>query len=172
MGRVVEPMLDTLITCFARALDYLQFVADASPAKVGMMLFSVILALVFNLAVVILSMSFFLGKTQKIFQQRFSDGVPLAAHARWWKWGVPSVLFALLLPLAYLAVAKFAVSALERKIMASVTDAEKVNWSALLLATPGLLVVGFVVFLWAARGVKALGFLATYTVKLAAPPPV
>jgi len=44
MGKVVEPMLDTLITCFARALDYLQFVEDASAGMVGLMLFSVILA--------------------------------------------------------------------------------------------------------------------------------
>ena len=97
MGKVVEPMLDTLITCFARALDYLQFVEDASAGMVGLMVFSVILALVFNLLVVILSMSFFLGRTQKIFQQRWNEGVPLAAHARWWKWGIPSVLLALAL---------------------------------------------------------------------------
>jgi hypothetical protein len=171
MGRVCEPMLDTLITCFARAIDYLQFVEGASVGKVGLMLFSVILALVFNLAVVILSMSFFLGRTQKIFQQRFNQGVPLSAHARWWKWGVPSVIGALFIPVVYLAIAKIALAAVERKIMASVTDAEKVNWSMLLLLTPALLVVGFVVFLWAARGVKALGFLARYKVKLAAPPP-
>jgi hypothetical protein len=166
MGRVVEPMLDTLITCFARAIDYLQFVENASAGKVGLMLFSVILALVFNLLVVILSMSFFLGKTQKIFQQRFNQGVPFSAHARWWKWGVPSVFGALLLPLVYLALAKIAVAAVERKIMASTTDAEKVNWTMLLFATPLLLVLGFVVFIWAARGVKAIGFLAKYKVKL------
>ena len=170
MGRVLEPMIDTLITCFARAVDYLQFVADASVTKVGLMLVSVILALVFNLLVVILSMSFFLGKTQKIFQQRFNQGVPLAAHARWWRWGVPSVVLALMLPLAYLFVAKLAVGAIERKVMASVTDAEKVNWTLLMFATPLLLVIGFVVFLWAARGVKALGFLAKYKVKLPVAP--
>ena len=165
MGRVVEPMLDTLITCFARAIDYLQFVQDASAGKVGLMLVSVVLALVFNLAVVILAMSFFLGKTQKIFQQKFNLGVPLSTHARWWKWGVASALFALVLPLVYLMLAKTAVDAVERKIMASVTDAEKVNWTMILFATPLLLVIGFVVFLWAARGVKALGFLAKYKVK-------
>lgn len=170
MGKVVEPMLDTLITCFARALDYLQFVEDASAGMVGLMLFSVILALVFNLLVVILSMSFFLGRTQKIFQQRWNEGVPLAAHARWWKWGIPSVLLALALPLVYLATAKVAVAAVERKIMASVTDAEKVNWTTLLMATPALLVVGFLVVLWAGRGLKAMGFLAKYKVKLGAAP--
>lgn len=171
MGRVVEPMLDTLITCFARAVDYLQFVDDASVGTVGLMLVSVILALVFNLAVVILAMSFFLGRTQKIFQQRFNQGVPLAAHARWWRWGVPSVILALAVPLVYLALARLAVGAIERKVMAAAVTAERVNWSLLLLATPGLMVVGFLVVLWAARGLKALGFLARYKVKLAAPAP-
>ena len=52
MGRVVEPMLDTLITCFARALDYLQFVDDASTGQVALMMFSVILFLVLNLVFV------------------------------------------------------------------------------------------------------------------------
>ena len=94
--------------------------------------------------------------------------VPLSTHAAWWKWGAASALFALVLPLAYLFLAKTAIGAVERKIMDSVTDAEKVNWTLILFATPLLLVVGFVVFLWAARGVKALGFLAKYKVK----PPV
>lgn len=168
MGRVCEPMLDTLITCFARAIDYLQFVDDASVGQVGLMLLSVLLALAFNLAVVILAMSFFLGRTQKIFQQRFNQGIPLSAHARWWRWGIPSVVGALCIPVAYLALAKIIIAAVERKVMASVTDAEKVNWSALLLLSPALLVLGFVFFLWAARGVKALGFLGGYKVKLVA----
>jgi hypothetical protein len=165
MGRVVEPMLDTLITCFARAIDYLQFVDDASAGKVGLMLFSVILALVLNLAVVIASMSFFLGKTQKIFQQRFTHGVPLGAHERWWRWAIPSVVLALLLPLVYLAVAKVAIGGIERKIMDAATSAEKVNWTLLMFASPLLLTIGFGVFLWAARGLKAILFMARYQVK-------
>ena len=120
-----------------------------------------------NLAAVILSMSFFLGKTQKIFQQRFNDGVPFRAHRRWFTWAIPSVLVAQLLPLLYVFISSWAVGAIERKVMASITDAEKVNWSLLMLATPLLLVVGFLIFFWAARGMKAIGFMAKYKVKLA-----
>jgi hypothetical protein len=137
---------------------------------VALMLFGVILFLVLNLAAVILSMSFFMGKTQKIFQQRFNDGVPLDAHKRWWTWSIPSVLLAQLLPLVYVFIASTGVQAIERKIMASATSAEKVNWSMLLLSTPLLLVIGFAVFFWAARGVKAIAFLQKYKVKLQPPP--
>ncbi len=169
MGVVVKPALDALITCFARAVDYLQFVQGASTGMVALMLFGVILFLVLNLAVVILSMTFFLGKTQKVFQQRFNEGVPLAAHTRWWTWGIPAVLLAQLLPLVYVFIARFGIEAIERKIMASATAAEKVNWSMLLLSTPLLLVIGFGVFFWAARGVKAVAFMAKYKVKLQPP---
>ena len=93
------------------------------------------------------------------------DTTPASAAA-----GAAAVLLALALPLVYLATAKVAVAAVERKIMASVTDAEKVNWTTLLMATPALLVVGFLVVLWAGRGLKAMGFLAKYKVKLGATP--
>jgi hypothetical protein len=170
MGVVVKPALDALITCFARAVDYLQFVNGASTGMVALMLFGVILFLVLNLAVVILSMSFFMGKTQKVFQQRFNEGVPLSAHQRWWTWALPAVFVAQLLPLLYVFIARFGIQAIERKIMASATAAEKVNWSMLLLSTPLLLVIGFGVFFWAARGVKAVAFLQKYKVKLTPAP--
>ena len=169
MGRVVTPAIDSLITFFARAVDYLQFVQAASTAKVWLMLISVILFLALNLAVSILSMSFFLGKSQKIFQQRFNEGVPLAAHARWWRWAIPAVVVAQLLPLLYVMLSRFAVAAIERKVMAASTNADKVNWTALMLASPLFLVIGFLGFFWAARGFKAIGFLAGYKVKRATP---
>ncbi len=165
MGQVVKPALDSLITCFARAIDYLQFVEGASTGQVWLMLVGVILFLVLNLAVVILSMSFFLGKSQKIFQQRFNDGVPLSAHRTWWTWAIPSVMIAQLLPLVYVFIGTAGVQMIERKVMAAGSDAEKINWTMLMLTTPLLLVVGFVVFFWAARGLKAIAFMARYKVK-------
>jgi hypothetical protein len=166
MGQVARPVLDTLLTCFARAVDYLQFVDGASAGQVALMLFSVILFLVLNLAAIIVSMSMFLGKTQKIFQQRFNEGVPLSAHKRWWMWAIPSVLVAQLIPLLYLFIARIGVEKIERSIMEGARDAEKVNWTLLMLASPGFLVVGFLVVFWAARGLSSVMFLARYKVKL------
>jgi hypothetical protein len=48
---------------------------------------------------------------------------------------------------------------------AIIGDGEDIKWSLLMLSGPLLLVLGFVAMFWAARGVKALEFLATYRVK-------
>jgi hypothetical protein len=162
LGRVVGPALDALIAYFTLAVMYLQQVSGASSGLVFGMLFSVILFLVLNLAAVILSMSFFLGKSQKIFQRRFHDGVPLRAHARFWKWGTASLLVALLVPWLYIVLAEKAIDAINDKLTSGVTDAASMPWTKIMLIGPALLVVGFVLVFWLARGFKALKFLATY----------
>ena len=68
LGQIVRPALDALLGYFALALNYLQFVDGASSGVVFLTLFSVVLFLAFDLVVLILSMSFFLGKCQKIFK--------------------------------------------------------------------------------------------------------
>ena len=168
LGKVVEPALDSIISYFSLGVTYLQFVKGASSGQVMLMLFSVILFLILELAVVIASMSFFLGKSQKIFQQRFNEGVPLSAHARWWKWAIPSVLLVQLVPWLYLQVAAIGVEKIEDKITAGATQAETINWTLLMLAGPLFLVIGFLVFFWATRGLKATLFMAKYKVKLPA----
>lgn len=50
-----------------------------------------------------------------------------------------------------------------------VVDAHQIPWTKLMIAGPAFLVLGFVVAFWAARGVKAIKFLATYKVKPPAP---
>jgi hypothetical protein len=162
LGRLVQPALDSLIQYFGVAVIYLQVQAGASSGLVFVMLISVILFLALNLAAIILSMALFLGKCQKIFQQRFHDKVPLRAHARFWTWGVPSVLVAMLVPLLYMVLARWGIDKIANAIIG---DGEDIKWSLLMLSGPLLLVLGFVAMFWAARGVKALEFLATYRVK-------
>ena len=162
LGRLVQPALDALIQYFSVAVIYLQVQAGASSGLVFVMLISVILFLALNLAAIILAMAFFLGKCQKIFQQRFHDKVPLRAHARFWKWGVPSVLVAMLVPLLYMVLSRWGIDKIANAIIG---DGQDIKWSLLMLSGPLLLVLGFVVVFWAARGVKALKFLATYKVK-------
>jgi hypothetical protein len=72
LGQIVKPALDALLGYFSLAVNYLQFVEGASSGVVFLALFSVVLFLALNLATLILSMSFFLGKCQKIFQARFN----------------------------------------------------------------------------------------------------
>jgi hypothetical protein len=162
LGRVVGPALDALIGYFSLGVTYLQFVHGASSGLVFLMLFSVILFLVLNLAAVIASMSLFLGKAQKIFQRRFNEGVPVRAHARFWKWGIPAVLVGQVVPWLYLLVAERVLEKINDKLTDGVTDASQISWSAIMLVGPLFLIVGFLAMFWAARGIKSIMFLAKY----------
>ncbi len=171
LGEIVAPALHALLGYFSLAVDYLQFVEGASSGLVFLTLFGVILFLVLNLATLILSMSFFLGKSQKIFQQKFNEHVPIGRHKRFFGWGVPSVLLVQILPWIYALIASKALTAINESMLNGVTDAAQVSWTKLMLAGPAFLVGGFVVMFWAARGLKAIKFLQSYKVVQKTPPP-
>jgi hypothetical protein len=171
LGRIVGPALDTLLDYFSRAVLYLQFVPDASSTRVFLALVGVILFLTLNLVALIVSMSFFLGKCQKIFQARFNDNMPVGSHARFFRTGIPSVLLVQVLPWLFAVIADVVLHALDERAFEGVTAAAQVPWGRVLLVGPLVLVVGFVVWFWAARGLKALGFLRSYKVVAVAPPP-
>jgi hypothetical protein len=171
LGRIVGPALDTLLDYFSRAVLYLQFVPDASSTRVFLALVGVILFLALNLVALIVSMSFFLGKCQKIFQARFNANVPVGSHARFFRAGIPSVLLVQALPWLFAVIADLVLHELDERAFAGVTAAAEVPWAQVLLVGPLVLVVGFAVWFWAARGLKAMGFLRSYKVVPVAPPP-
>ncbi len=171
LGRIVGPALDTLLDYFSRAVLYLQFVPDASSTRVFLALVGVILFLALNLVALIVSMSFFLGKCQKIFQARFNDNMPVASHARFFRAGIPSVLLVQVLPWLFAVSADVVLHALDERAFEGVTAAAQVPWGRVLLVGPLVLVVGFLMWFWAARGLKALGFLRSYKVVPIAPAP-
>lgn len=165
LGQIVGPALDALLAYFSLAVTYLQFVTGASSGVVFITLLGVLLFLVLNLATLILSMSFFIGKTQKIFQARFNDGTPIAAHKRFFTWGIPSVLFVQVFPLVFIYFAANMLDKINESLVAGITDAEQVPWTKIMLTGPLFLVIAYMALFWAARGVKAIKFLATYKVK-------
>ena len=165
LGRVVEPALASLLRYFSAAIQYLQFVEGASSGLVFISLFGVVLFLVLNLAALILSMSFFLGKSQKIFQARFNDGEPIEKHKRFFQWGIPSVLLVQFFPLAFAYLGEVLLNKVNESVMSGVKDAEAVPWTKLMLAGPLVLIVAFAILFWAARGFKAIKFLQSYKVK-------
>ncbi len=166
LGVTVKPAMAAFLEYFAKSVNYLLFVTDSSPGLVFVALFGVVLFLVLNLALIILAMSFFLGKSQKIFQQRFNEGIPLSTHARFFKWGVPAVLLVKLFPMLFAFVVAKILNAVND--YSGVKDAEAVSWGKALLMGPLLLVV-FLVAFWAVRGFKGIKFLATYKVKVKTP---
>jgi len=171
LGQIVEPAIDALLVYFAKSVNYLQFVEGASSGLVFVALFGVVLFLILNLAILILSMAFFLGKCQKIFQQRFNEGTPISSHLKFFKWGIPSVLFVQVFPLLFaLGVGKL-LGLINDKLSAGTTHADELPWGKILIMGPLMLVLVFSIVFWAARGLQAIKFLAGYKVKpkLAAP---
>ena len=165
LGQIVEPALKALLEYFSIAVQYLQFMPGASSGVVFLTLFAVTFFLGLNLAAIILSSAFFLGKVQKVFQNRFTDGVPLATHKKFLIWGPISLVWVQVFPLLFMLLAQKVLAAINDKLMNGVTDPTQINWKGLLVAGPLFLVVGFIIFFWAARGMKALGFLFKYQVK-------
>jgi hypothetical protein len=162
LGAVVQPALYTIIEFFGTAVIYLQMQAGASSGLVFVSLFGVILFLILNLAVLIVSIAFYLGKAQKVFQARFHDKVPMRGHARFWKWGTASIVLAHVVPLVFMIAASKLLDVIENKLIGDGTD---IPWKMVMLVGPLLLVVGFLGVFWAARGFKAIKFLFGYKVK-------
>jgi hypothetical protein len=139
----------------------------ASPSSVTLLisLAAVGVFLALNVAVVLMSTAFYLGKAHKILRARLHDRVPLRSHKRFFGWGTLALLWAQLLPLVFIAGAEKAVEKIFDRF-----GGEDELLTAMVAA--GLtLTVGFIVVFWAARGVRALAFLARYPVsaKPAAP---
>ena len=172
LAEIVGPAVAALLDYFSLAVAYLMFVKGAASGLVFLALFGVVLFLVLNLATLILSTAFFLGKSQKIFQARFTGGVPLATHARYFKWGAPSVLFVQIFPWVFVAVATRVLLAINDSLTNGEHGAEHIAWDKLLLAGPLFLVVAYLVAFWAARGIKAIRFLQSYKVKVPPAAPV
>ena len=164
LGEIVAPAIDSLIYYFSMTVSYLQYAEGASSGLVFATLFAVIFFLVLNLGVLVLSMAFFLGKMQKIFQARFTHGVPLSSHAPFIQRAVGAVLLVQLFPWLFVFIASRALAAINESILENAGDPNAVSWTKALMAGPLALVVGFLVLFWAARGVKAVGYLFRYKV--------
>jgi hypothetical protein len=171
LGTITAPALDSLLDYFSRSVAYLQWVDAPSSGLVFVTLFGVILFLVFNLAALILSSAFFLGKMQKIFQAKFNDGTPIRTHFPFIKWAIPAVLVAQLLPALYSLFADKMLMVIDDKLTSGIADPQQISWAKLMLAGPVFLVLGFVLVFWAARGIKAITFLFKYKVKPKVAPP-
>ncbi|MFZ6177622.1 hypothetical protein [Nannocystis pusilla] len=155
---VLQPALEAFIAYLSLAFIYVQIEADASSFAVLASLVGVTLFLVFNLVAVVVASALYLGKSQKIFQRRFHDEVPLAAHRRFWRWGTIGLLWVQLFPIAYITAAK----PLVEWLIDNTFDPAAPNWGLVLVSGPALLVVLFVITFWLGRGLGALRFIARY----------
>lgn len=166
MAEAIRPAMEAFLGYLMVSFMYLQAVQGASTGVVMTSLVGTVLFLLLDLVVVIAASALFVGKVHKILQRRLHDREPLAAHGRFWRWGLLSLGWALAFPLLYILVAQPAVG----KLIEALTTGDDIAWGLLLTSGPVVLVLGFVLLLWAARGMKALAFLAKHKVpKLGAP---
>ena len=158
LSETMRPAVDAFLTYFFMNLHYVQTDPQASGSLILMSIGGTIFFLILNVVVIIVTGSFFLGKIHKIFQAKFQDKVPLGEHKRFWKWGVASVVWALALPVAFM----YATDSLVDRVIEHLSEKETPNWSLIMLSGPAMLIGGFLIFFWALRGMKAIGFLFKY----------
>ncbi len=161
MSIAVRPAVDTFVTYLLGTFLYLQHTPEASGTNILFGLGATIFFLMLDILVVLVTTAMVLGKTQKIFQDRFHDGTQLAAHKRFFIWGYGGLLLNLLLPVIFVFIS----TPLVEKLIASSTSGEEVHWTAFFLTPPLALVLGFIAVFWAARGLKSLQFIGKYKVK-------
>lgn len=165
LGYVLQPAIEIFMAYLAVCFMYVQIAPDASSFWILFSLMGSIMFLVLNLAIMILTTAFFLAKCQKIFQKRFREGIPLAAHGRFWKWGVASALWAQVLPVLYILASVPAIGWFVEKSAERFLTETNQNWAFILGTGPAMFIVTFLLVFWVGRGISALGFLARYKVE-------
>lgn len=162
LSMAVEPAIEAFLAYVFTSLMYTVASPEFSKFVVYMSVMGALLFLVLNIAVVLVTNVLFLGKVQKIFKRRFHDKVPLGMHKRFFGWGVLALVWAQLLPLLFVAIAQEGIGALIDKLTDGASADAAPPWSAILLSGPAILVFGFIVVFWAARGLKAITFIMKY----------
>jgi hypothetical protein len=164
LTQALEPVMNTLLNTIMIAFLYVQL-PDISAGLVTFAVLGALVFLVLTVAAYVLGSALFLGKAQKIFQRRFVERVPLASHEPFWLWGSASLMAVFTIPVVFMVLASVGIEAWVDSIpddldVAGVTRVleQVMTW------VPVILVVGYLVFFWAGRGVKALGFLKSYPV--------
>ena len=155
----VQPAIEAFLAYVFTSLLYTMAASDFSKFAVYASVLGALLFLVLNIAAVLVTNVLFLGKLQKICKRRFHEKVPFSAHRRFWGWGSLSLVWAHVLPLLFVTGAQEGVGVL----IDSMTKGDgEPPWTALLLSGPAILVFGFIVVFWAARGLAAIRFILRY----------
>jgi hypothetical protein len=159
LALAVEPLVELLIQYALMTFVYL-LTADASTAVLYLSLGAVIVLLVLCLAVYILSLSFALGTSRKLFRAVFHLGYRFADFKRFWIRGAASLVLLLAMPFGFVVLVRWLA-------LGPLAPGDQLGTGDM-LTLPLLALVGFPALFWAARGVKALGFLKNYPVPKAA----
>ncbi len=159
MRIAVRPAVEALIDYLLATALYIQQ-PNASGTILLASLGGSIFFIVLNVAAVVVASSLFLGKMQKVLQSIFHKQTTAADHKRFWRWSVPAVLLAFFIPVVWVSLAYALV---DGPVKGAFSNGDEItNWDGFMFSGPLFFVVGFLVFFWAARGIKACAFLMKY----------
>ncbi|MFO0747143.1 MAG: hypothetical protein U1F43_15990 [Myxococcota bacterium] len=153
VGPAVAAIFDYLIF----NIYYILGAESASKLVVYVSLFGIGIFLGLVILFVLLANAFFLGKMQKVLQQKFRHQLPSANYKKFFLWGPIAAVWVQVLPVIFIFIAGIVVDA-----VVSVRHDEAVSWGALLLTGPVAMVVGLPLFVWLAQGFRALKFLRKF----------
>ncbi|MEM9490909.1 MAG: hypothetical protein AAGC55_17305, partial [Myxococcota bacterium] len=158
LSLVVQPLIEILLNYYLLAVFYI-LMTEASAFVLYATLSSALFLLVLVLAVYIVAMTFFIGTVRKILRSKFHYGQTFGEYKRFWLFGGLCMLLVLVLPLIYVYGLEYIAFILFEP------DFDNMGAKDMLLV-PMTAFLLFPVLFWAARGLKALGFIKSYPVTL------
>ncbi len=151
----VGPSVHALFEYLFDSIRYLMQGGSASKLVVYVSLFGSALFLAMVILFILLGNIFFLGKAQKIFQQKFRHQLPLGTYRKFWIWGPIAALWIQIIPIIFIIVAAEVITAIDIQKGEIIGD-------AVLIVGPLILALGLPILTFALQGFRGLKFLRKF----------
>jgi hypothetical protein len=152
----LTPAVAALFDYLMANIAYVLTPGDASRLVVYGSLFGYGIFLGLVVVLIILGNAFFVGKFQKVIQQKFRHGIPAPTYKKFWLWGPLAAIWVQVLPVAILFLSSFV---LDKLVESRGAD---VSWETALLVGPLGQLVALPLLFWIFQGFRALKFLMKF----------
>ena len=150
LSAAVKPAVDAFLAYGIVSVLWVISDPEASLNVIYVSVFGSLFFLIAAVAVVVVGSAFLLGKVQKIARLRYHEGVPFGAHKHFWTRVLPGLVWAMAIPFLFVSGIELIVGLLLDDID------EDTGFASILLSGPLMLVIGFPLVFWGARGLKCL----------------
>lgn len=152
----LTPAVAALFDYLMANIAYVLTPGDASRLVVYGSLFGYGIFLGLVVVLIILGNAFFVGKFQKVIQQKFRHGIPAPTYKKFWLWGPLAAIWVQVLPVAILFLSSFV---LDKMFEGRSGD---MSWETALLVGPLGQLVALPLLFWIFQGFRALKFLLKF----------
>lgn len=152
----LTPAVAALFDYLMANIAYVLTPGDASRLVVYGSLFGYGIFLGLVVVLIILGNAFFVGKFQKVVQQKFRHGIPAPTYKKFWLWGPLAAIWVQVLPVAILFLTSFI---LDKMFEGRSGD---MSWETALLVGPLGQLVALPLLFWIFQGFRALKFLLKF----------